>query len=68
LKVSIFIPIIADDIPFIGLSGTVTIGEDGVRNSIYMLSSYVDKEANLKPWVSFVVTDGGEYLIFFGEN
>lgn len=44
---------------FIGLSGTVTIGEDGIRNSIYMLSIYEDKQATLKPWMSFVVADGG---------
>ncbi|KAI6213520.1 Guanylate cyclase [Aphelenchoides besseyi] len=41
------------------LSGTVAIGEDGVRNSIYMLSEYADQKGNLKPYLSFVVADRG---------
>ncbi|KAI6199751.1 Guanylate cyclase [Aphelenchoides besseyi] len=47
------------NIEFEGLSGTVAIGEDGVRNSIYMLSVYVDQKGNLKPYLSFVVADRG---------
>ncbi|KAI6189420.1 Guanylate cyclase [Aphelenchoides bicaudatus] len=49
----------ATGIQFEGLSGTVNLGADGVRNSIYMLSKYADKLGNLKPFVAFVVADGG---------
>lgn len=41
---------------FSGMSGTIVVGDDGVRDSIYMLSMYKDKEANLKPYVSFQIS------------
>ncbi|KAI6227487.1 Guanylate cyclase [Aphelenchoides fujianensis] len=46
-------------IEFEGLSGTVAIGADGVRNSIYMLSMFADKQGTLKPYITFVVADKG---------
>lgn len=44
---------------FEGMSGTIAIGADGVRNAIYMMSAYIDANASLMPFVTFQVMDEG---------
>ncbi|CAD5226277.1 unnamed protein product [Bursaphelenchus okinawaensis] len=46
-------------IEFEGMSGTIVLGDDGVRDSIYMMSEYIDKGARLMPWVQFQVSENG---------
>ncbi|CAD5229924.1 unnamed protein product [Bursaphelenchus xylophilus] len=46
-------------IEFEGMSGTVALGSDGVRDSIYMMSEYIDTIGSLKPWVQYQISEAG---------
>uniref|UniRef100_A0A915DXF1 Receptor ligand binding region domain-containing protein n=1 Tax=Ditylenchus dipsaci TaxID=166011 RepID=A0A915DXF1_9BILA len=49
----------SSNLQFEGMSGTVAMGRDGVRNALYFLSSYSDNNGTLQAFLTFQVTDEG---------
>jgi len=42
-----------------GMSGSVDLGVDGMRNALYLLSVYSDTNGNLDNYVNLQVSDKG---------
>lgn len=40
---------------FLGLSGSIVIGEDGIRKAVYLLSMFANKQGLLKSFLKFEV-------------